>query len=271
MIYVVIGIVIILVLMGLYTLSTRCRKGHPGLRKLRSWAYAHRGLHDGTHPENSLSALRAAVGQGYGVEVDVHLLRDGNLAVIHDSSLLRTTGAEGQIEQLDSQDLWNYHLEGTAELIPTFREVLDVINGRVPMIIELKVVGDNYKALCEAVCRRLEHYKGVYCIESFDPRCVRWFRENRPDIIRGQLVENYFKSKAKISWILKVLLTCQMMNFLTLPDFVAYKFDDRKHFSNLLVKKIWGAARVSWVITDKTQYQIARREGWMPIFENFKP
>lgn len=271
MIYVVIAIVILLLLVTLYILSTRCRKGHPGLRKLRPWAYAHRGLHDKSRPENSMSALRAAVAEGYGVEVDVHLLKDGNLAVIHDSTLLRTTGAEGRIEDLDSQDLWNYHLEGTAELIPTFREVLDVINGRVPIIIELKVVDNNYKALCQAVCRRLEHYKGVYCVESFDPRCVRWFRQNRPDIVRGQLVENYFKSKIKLPWTLKLLLTCQMMNFLTLPDFVAYKFADRKRIGNQLIKKLWGAARVSWVITNKAEYQIAKREGWIPIFENFKP
>ena len=62
-----------------------------------------------------------------------------------------------------------------------------------------------------------------------------------------------------------------MMNFLTLPDFVAYKFADRKRFGNQLIKKLWGATRVSWVITDKADYQTAKREGWIPIFENFKP
>lgn len=271
MIYVVIAIIVLLVLTALYVLSTRCRKGQPGLRKLRPWAYAHRGLHDEAHPENSMSAFRAAIAHGYGVELDVHLLKDGNLAVIHDSTLLRTTGAEGRIEDLDSQDLWNYRLEGTSELIPTFREALDLFNGRVPLIIELKVVDNNYAALCEAVCKRLDKYKGLYCVESFDPRCVRWFRKNRPDIIRGQLAENYFKTKLKLPWILKLLLTCQMLNFLTLPDFVAYKYADRNRLGNTLVKKLWGAARVSWVVTSKEEYQTAKKEGWIPIFENLNP
>lgn len=271
MIYVIIAIVITGLLIAGYLLSTRCRKGNPQMRKLRPWVYAHRGLHDQTRPENSMSAFRAAIANGYGVELDVHLLKDGNLAVIHDSTLVRTTGAEGRIEDLDSQDLWNYRLEGTSEMIPTFREVLDLFNGRVPLIIELKVVDNNYPALCQAVCRRLDRYKGLYCIESFDPRCVQWFRKNRPDIIRGQLAQNYFRASLKLPWILKLLLTCQMLNFLTLPDFVAYKHEDRKHFSNLVVKKLWGATRVGWIITSPQELRAAKKEGWIPIFENFNP
>lgn len=271
MIYWIIAILVIVILAVLYVLSTRCAGAHPDMRKLRPWAYAHRGLHNASRPENSMSAFRAALAQGYGVELDVHLLKDGNLAVIHDSTLMRTTGKEGRVEQLDTQDLWNYRLEGTSEIIPTFSEVLDLFEGKAPLIVEIKCVDNNYKELCRAVARQLENYKGLYCVESFDPRCVYWFRKNRPDVIRGQLAENAFRAKVKIPGILKLCLTAQMFNFLTRPHFVAYKFSDRKRLSNTLVKKLWGAPRFAWTLTNPEDYAQAKKECWIPIFENFTP
>ena len=129
---------IILILAILYLLALRGRSGHPGVEKLRGWNYTHRGLHSPGVPENSLAAFRAAVDHGYGSEFDVHLLRDGGLAVIHDSKLLRTTGREGRVEDLTTEELKDYCLEGTTETIPTFREVLDTFSGKAPVIIELK-------------------------------------------------------------------------------------------------------------------------------------
>lgn len=271
MIYVILVFVILLLLAVGYVLSTRCGGGHPWLRKMRRYAYAHRGLHDDTKPENSMSAFRAAVAESYGMELDVHLLKDGTLAVIHDSDLLRVTGQDGKVEDLTAPELWNYRLEGTEELIPTLEEVLDMVNGQVPLIIELKCANNNHEALCQAVCERLDGYKGIYCLESFDPRVVRWLRKKRPDIMRGQLAENYFRSKIKIPLIMKICMTCQLMNFLTRPHFVAYKFADRERLDNLLVKKLWGAMRVSWTVQNKEDYLQAKKEGWIPIFENFKP
>lgn len=271
MTYVIVAVIVIIILAVLYVLSTRCGGSHPDLRKLRPWAYAHRGLHDAAHPENSMSAFRAALAQGYGVELDVHLLADGNLAVIHDSSLLRTTGKEGRVEQLDSHDLWNYRLEGTSEIIPTFREVLDLFEGKAPLLVELKSVGNNHKALCQAACRQLEGYKGLYCIESFDPRCIYWLRKHRPDIIRGQLTEKGMDARNGVSWIGKFVMKAQMLNFLTRPHFVAYKFSDRKRLSNFLIRKLWGATRFAWTLQTPEQYAQAKKECWIPIFENFLP
>lgn len=264
-------VIIILAVPVLYVLSTRCGEKHAQLRKLRPWAYAHRGLHSEGVPENSMAAFRAALVGGYGIELDVHLLKDGNLAVIHDSSLLRTTGAEGRIEELDAQDLWNYRLEGTKETIPLFREVLELFDGKAPLIVELKCADNNHEALCQAVCDQLEQYNGLYCLESFDPRCVYWLKKNRPDLIRGQLVENYWKSKAKLPFPLRWCLTAQMFNFLTRPHFVAYKYADRQRLSNTLVKKLWGAARVTWTVQNREEFVQAKKEGWIPIFENFTP
>ena len=263
---------IILLLFVAYVFSTRCRKGHDGLSALRGWAYAHRGLHGNGVPENSLEAFRLAVEAGYGSELDVHLLADGNLAVIHDSTLLRTTGEHGKIEELTVEQLQNYTLEGTAQTIPTFESVLAVYDGKAPLIVELKPVSDNHNELCARVCKALEGYNGTYCIESFDPRCVHWFRKHRPDVIRGQLTENFFLAKnSKFPWIIKFALKTQLLNFLILPDFVAYKFKDRVNFSNYLCRKLWGAQGVTWTLKTQKEYDTAIAEDWIPIFEGFLP
>ena len=264
-------VTIIAVLIALYVLFLRGRSNHPGMAALRGWAYAHRGLHGNGLPENSMGAFRAALEGGYGIELDLHLLKDGNLAVIHDSLLKRTTGAEGRIEDLTTEDLKDYRLEGTEETIPTFREVLDLYAGKAPLIVELKPVGDNHARLTETACTMLESYDGPYCIESFDPRCVRWLRKNRPQVIRGQLSENFLKTDSEMSWLLRFVLTHNLMNFLTYPDFIAYRFDHRGTMSNDYCRKVWKVQGVSWTIRSKEDFDAAVKEGWIPIFENFIP
>lgn len=258
-------------LMILYIPATRGRKGHEGLAALRCHRYAHRGLHSKGVPENSRAAFREAVRLGFGSELDVHLLADGNPAVIHDSKLIRTTGQPGIVENLTTEDLKNYPLEGTTETIPTFREVLEIYEGKYPLIIELKTAGGNFAPLCKAVLAQLEGYHGAYCLESFDPRVVRWLKKNRPEIIRGQLTQNYLKGRPKAHWLIAWAMTGQMLNFLTKPDFVAYKFEDRKGISNLLARKLWGMQGASWTIRTKEDLATAEDEGWIPIFENFIP
>ena len=262
---------IFLALVLFYCLSPGGRKGHPGLSALRGWNYAHRGLHGNGIPENSMASFRAALDHGFGIEFDLHLLKDGNIAVIHDSLLKRTTGAEGRIEDLATEDLKNYRLEGTDETIPTFRQLLDLYAGKAPLIVELKPVSGNHAALCEAACDILKDYPGVYCIESFDPRCVYWLKKNRPRIIRGQLSENFFRSSASMPLWQKFLLTHSLSHFLTRPDFTAYKYADRKNLSTWICRKLYGIQGVSWTLRTKAEYDTAVKEGWLPIFENFIP
>lgn len=255
----------------LYVLALRGRTGHPGLDALRKWNYAHRGLHNASRPENSLSAFRVALEKGYGIELDLHLLKDGNLAVIHDSSLKRTAGADGMIEDLTTEDLTRYHLQGTAETIPEFRQVLELFDGKAPMIIELKPAGNNYAVLTETACRMLEGYTGPYCLESFDPRCIIWLRRHRPDLIRGQLAENYYATNSKLPAVLKFLLTNQLINFLSVPDFTAYRYAHRKNLGNWIVRKLWGVQGVSWTLRSPKDHETAVSEGWIPIFEAYEP
>ena len=263
---------LLIILIVLYLLALRCRKDHPGLKDLRGWSYAHRGLHGNGIPENSMAAFRAALEGGYGIELDIHLLKDGNLAGMHDSLLNRTTGEAGRIEDLSTEDLKTYHLEGTEETIPEFMDVLTLFNGKAPLIIELKPENGNHAALAEAACKMLETYSGVYCIESFDPRCVAWLKKNRPDIIRGQLTENFFQDKSDLPDYLKFLLTHDLLNFLSVPDFIAYKFADRNGtISNRVCRELWTVQGVSWTLRSKEDYDTAVKEGWIPIFEGFRP
>ena len=265
------AIVILLILALLYVLSLCCRTGHRGLKALQGWRYAHRGLHNDTRPENSMSAFRAALENGYGIELDIHLLADGNLAVMHDASLKRTADADVLIEDLTTEQLAAYRLNGSGETIPLFQEVLDLFAGKAPLIVELKAEKNNHAALCEAACKMLDGYNGPFCIESFDPRCVLWLKKHRPDIIRGQLARNFLKTDYSVPWILKFALTHQLLNFLLLPDFVAYRFHDRKNLGNFLVKKLWGVQPVSWTLRAPEELVAAEKEGYLGIFEGFTP
>ena len=270
MVFLIVALVL-LALGGIYLLSIRGRVGHTGLKELRRWSYAHRGLHSEGIPENSMAAFEAAKKAGYGVELDVHLLSDGNLAVIHDSSLERVTGLSGTVEELTAKQLRDCRLCGTEEIIPEFAHVLELFNGEAPLIIELKTANGNHAQLTQAVCDLLESYSGPYCLESFDPRCILWLKKHRPNLIRGQLTEDYVGRKMKNApFLLKWIMTENMANFLTKPDFVAYRYADRFcTLSNFFCLRRMTC--VSWTITSQADYDKAVSEGWIPIFEGFLP
>lgn len=267
----IIVLVILVVLFLAFILSLMGRRNHPELEKLSGWAYAHRGLHGKGVPENSMEAFRRALNKGYGIELDVHLLKDGRLAVIHDHSLLRTAGVDVNIEDLTTEDILNYSLEGTDEKIPLLDAVLDLYNGKAPLIVELKPA-KNHASLCDTVSKLLDQYNGAFCVESFDPRCVVWFKKNRPNYIRGQLSENFLANpKSRLPFILKCVMSWNLCNFLTMPDFVAYKYADRNNLTVKLCRKLWRLQGVTWTLKSLDEYNSAVKDGWIPIFENFEP
>ena len=235
--------------------------------------YAHRGYHDKPQiPENSMAAFRRAVEYGLPSEFDVHLIADGSLVVFHDEDLERQTGVKGSIEAYDITNLRKLRLEGTDEMIPTFDEVLDLYEGTgLPLLIELKCVKGNHRALAKAVAERLDSYTGEYVIESFDPRVLIEYRKLRPEVIRGQLSQNFFKSREGLPFYQVVMLTNLMLNRLTKPDFIAYKFADRK---NPVLRSIIGRQgydEVSWTIKSADEFRTALRDGSVPVFEQITP
>ncbi len=263
-------IAVLAVLLGLYLFFLAGRGGHEKLSVLRKWRYAHRGLHNENRPENSMAAFRAALEKGYGIELDVHLMADGNLAVIHDASLKRVAGADVCIEDLTAEDLQNYRLMGTDETVPLFKDVVALFAGKAPMIVELKCERGNHAELCAKTLALLDSSNCLYCMESFDPRAIHWLKKHRPDICRGQLSENWYKSPLKMPWILKLVMTYHISNIYTRPDFIAYKYRDRKIPGTGLCRKILGIQGVSWTIQNRQELEIAENDGWIPIFEHFE-
>ncbi len=258
---------------GVYLLSLRGRRDHPAWETLRRYRYAHRGLHDRELgvPENSLAAFRRAVEHGFGAELDVHLTRDGRLAVIHDNSLLRTAGADVKASESTAEELSQYRLEGTEEKIPFLEEVLPIFEGRAPLIVELKVDGNN-DALCQTAVDMLDRFQVDYCVESFHPGAVRWLKEHRPDICRGQLSEDFLKSGGtNMGPFADFAMTHLLLDCVTRPDFIAYDWHGREGLSPRLARSLWGVQEVSWTVRDRETMERLEREGSLIIFENFIP
>ncbi len=247
------------------------------LRHLRIWTmiktrYAHRGYHSKPEiPENSIPAFKRAIERGFGAELDVHILRDESLAVFHDCDLFRCTGEHGIIEELDAQELKKLRLEGTENNIPLFDEVLELFEGKAPLIIELKTYKGNYNELSDAVCKRLKSYKGDFVLESFDPRALLRIRKRFPEYTIGQLSQNFFNGQeAEVAPWQRGILTNMWFNLLTRPDFIAYKFEDRMNAANRkYIKK--GAQEVSWTIRSKEALETVEAAGAIAIFECFDP
>ena len=231
--------------------------------------HAHRGLHtkDKTVPENSLPAFRAAAEAGYGVELDIQLSRDGQVVVFHDDTLDRVCGVHGRVDEFTFEELRGMRLCGTQETIPLLTEVFEVMGGRTPMIIELKT-GRRNDELCEKGLALMRAYNGPYCIESFDPRIVRWFRKNAKDVLRGQLSDApaSFRDEPKP---LAFALGCLFTNVLARPQFIAYG-PGKKPWTARLAEAM-GAIRVCWTVRPEDDINAKEAENDAVIFEFYHP
>ena len=226
---------------------------------------AHRGLHDEESPENSLSAFEKAIEKGYVIELDVQQIADGTVVVFHDTSLSRMTGQDGYLKNLITEDLSACYLEGTKETIPTFQQALDLINGRTPIIIEVKntlKVGSLESATLEI----LKNYKGQFAIMSFNPYVLSWFKENAPEILRSQL--SAFFKKDKLSLVKKVVLKKMLLNKVAQPNFIAY---EAEHLPNRYVRKFNNLPLLAWTVRSQEEYMRVVKYCDNIIFENFEP
>ena len=268
-------VLLAVVLFELWAICLRCRREHPYWKTLGQYRYAHRGWHcRPAIPENSMAAFRLAVENGFGAELDVHLMKDGHLAVIHDSSLRRTAGADVMVEDLTLEELRQYRLEGTDEPIPLLEDVLALFEGRTPLVVELKSYKGNHDALAEATMAMLDKFRVAYCVESFDPRCLMWLKKHRPDVVRGQLSQQFFRHRDNdpgVGKAVQFLLSNLFFNIVTQPDFIAYRFSDRKCAAVAICRAVYHVQEVNWTITDRSQMEAAEKRGNLVIFERFDP
>ena len=260
------------------------RKGDESLRAqwdhLARYRYAHRGLHDnaGLAPENSIAAFRAAREAGYGSELDVHLTADKQLAVIHDSALERVTGEPGTVERHTMEQLSKLRILGSDQTVPRFGAVLDLYQsagwGAVPpLIVEVKTADADVEPLMERVMAELDAHDVPYCVESFDPRVLRWLRAQRPEVMRGQLSEDYVRSGAVANTgpALGFALSNLLLNPVTRPDFIAYCVQDLHKLAPSIVYGPLRGHLVTWTVRTEEELAQADALGAISIFEGILP
>jgi len=273
---VVLVIVFIVLFYGIYLFliapGKRNKEKTDKLKKLLKFHYAHRGLHSQANqvPENSMKAFILAKKAGYGIELDLNLTKDGEVVIFHDGDLLRACGVDLKIEELTWDELSKYEVFGTGERVPLFSDLLMEIDGKIPLLVELKNT-KRYKELCEKASKLLDDYKGDYCIESFNPKIVRWFYENRPGVVRGQLSSDVSGLGEENNIILRFLLSSLVFNCLSRPDFVAYFYENAKVKFGIKNYRMLGGKLFGWTIADAK----SARE-FLPffdsiIFEDFDP
>ncbi|WEK45598.1 MAG: glycerophosphodiester phosphodiesterase family protein [Candidatus Andeanibacterium colombiense] len=223
--------------------------------------YAHRGLHDGATPENSLGAFTAAIAQGIGIECDVQRSGDGQAMVFHDWELDRLTGERGPVARRNAAALGQIMLTGGSDRIPSLREVLGLVRSRVPLLIEIKSKRDYHVAgSCLAVLRVLEGYKGPHAVMSFDPRVGQWFAKHAPRTVRGLVVsEEHDRGIAGV-------LRRHLWLWLAKPDFLAY---DVRDFPSAFAQqqRARGLPITSWTVNSPAKRVLAAEYADAPIAE----
>lgn len=226
---------------------------------------AHRGLHDNEAglPENSLPAFAAALAAGYGVELDLQLTADEQVVVFHDDTLLRVCGDTRRICDLRYDELQTLRLLDTDQRIPLFSEVLALMTGQQTMIIEFKG-GPNKKRLCELAYEMLCAYQGPYCIESFHPDIVLWFRKHAPEVVRGQLAGG---QKIYPKWWQGLAMAHSLTHLLTRPHFSAFHCPDVKGRFTLWLYQTLGGKLAAWTVTDRKTYADCQKRFDVVIFE----
>lgn len=227
--------------------------------------YAHRGLHGGGIPENSSAAFEKACREGYGIELDIRLSRDGCVMVFHDDTLTRMTGCDKAFGALDRAELEALSLAGTEERIPTFARVLELVDGRVPLLVELK--GEDLDtSLCTRAAELLRDYTGPFCVESFNPLLLRGMRKALPGVCCGLLYTNVCRDKGKTS-LLNLALTAMALNCLAGPRFIAYNQKDRRSLPVRIAAGLCRAPRFVWTVRGEGEYAEAKGLGECAIFE----
>ena len=233
---------------------------------LRTTKIAHRGLWGGAVPENSTASFKAAIQAGFAIETDVHLTADGQLIVHHDSNTLRQTGVKHEITETDLATLKTLFLDGTQEKLITLSELLEILNGQIPLMLEIKANMTNSKEIAQAVHVIMKDYKGEFAVQAFNPLAVKWFKKNEPSWLRGQLSCSYSDQKGFAFYLGKTLF----FNRMTKPDFVDY---DQADLPNKYVDKAKKQGKLIITYTITTPEREKELKGYYDnlIFEHYLP
>lgn len=250
----------------------------PDCTWLRGPPIAHRGLHDvhDGRPENSCAAFQAAIAAGYAIELDVRMTRDGNAAVFHDETLERLTEATGPLRHRTTEELRRLTLQGTSETIPMLADVLTLVRGRVPLLIEIKAPTRRIGRLEQRIVDDLRRYSGPLALQSFNPICLRWLRDHAPEMCRGLLSADYMKidrhipTKFSPSWASRFALKHLLAAPFLRPHFIAYEVNALPGLAPALAKLL-GLPLVAWTVSSERHLEISSAYADNIIFEGVVP
>lgn len=228
---------------------------------------AHRGLHDALRPENSLAAFEAAAEAGHPIELDVHLTADGQVVVFHDEDLPRMTGRPGRVAEATLAELRALTLLDTHERIPSLDDVLERVNGRVPLLVELKArapIGPLEQGVRDALRRR----PGPHAVQSFDPWSLVWLRRHAPELPRGMLSCDF--AEEDLPRHHKLVLQHLLLAPLVRPSFVGYDLHALPHWAPTALRRL-GLPLLAWTV--RTPEDLARARDLVDnvIFEHVTP
>lgn len=230
---------------------------------------AHRGLHTKDIPENSLSAFENALKNNYAIELDVQFTKDKEVVVFHDENLKRMTNDTRNIEDVNYDELKNLRLDNTNEIIPTLEEVLELVDSKVAILIEIKDCKD-YIELSEKTYEILKGYEGNYAIQSFNPFILEWYKNNASEVVRGQLSGTFTEGSESLNSFEKFALKNMLLNFKSKPNYIGYDLEGiPKSKLESLRKK--GVPIIVWTVKNKEDMEKAYKYSDNITFENFLP
>lgn len=271
MIYAIAGAIVVFIAVYLY-LVFPAKLEEDRRKPYQNKYFAHRGLFQNEGelpPENTAEAFDAACRAGFGSELDVQFTADDQLIVFHDNDYKRAVGVDKNVWDVTLEEARQYKLFSRDYQIPLFSEVLETVNGRTPLIIEIKAEGRNkkvYHRLCQRVEEALRDYKGEYCIESFHPSVVEWWHDNRPDVIRGQLLTNSYEGMPES---VQFLLRNNLVSYIGRPHFIAYNHT-RRPVLLAVVKKL-GGMLVMWTVKNERDGLRLEKNNDTQIFDSYMP
>ena len=269
--YVIIPLVVLLAF-WLILIAPGCSKG---MEKFKKTKYAHRGLHgtvdaDTYAAENSLTAFRRAVEHGFGIELDVHVTKDGEVVVFHDDTTDRVTGVKGKVKDFTLAELRELRLSGTEDTVPTLKEVLALVDGKIPLLIEIKETGTDH-SISEATAEVLKDYNGEFIVESFSPLAFGAFRKAFPGIPCGFLCDKLTLDKKQRALKFR-LIQRQLLNVVARPAFIALCHKRAKLFPVPFIKALWKTPLVAWTVKSAEDEAKAYKNGFdTVIFEGYLP
>lgn len=225
---------------------------------------AHRGYYNNKKgiPENSVIAFKKAIDNNYLIELDVRLTKDKKLVVFHDDNLKRVCGVNKRVKDLTYKELLKYNLFDTTQKVPLFSEVIKLVNGRVPILIETKF-HNRYGVLEKILINELSNYKGLYAIQSFYPLSLLWFKTNTKHIPIGLLSSNFKNNKNSLK---KLIGKTLILDLFFKTDFISY--DVKGLPNNYLSLKKDKKKIVIWTIKNKKDYDLAKKYTDALICEN---